>query len=176
MDKIQDRFSPIFDKLSLTQWLQFWTLNQAETIITVVIAEICIYFHRMKSLGTQNDNFGHSKWQLRVSKSLNFIERFHRCPILFSLALVTLKSFPSSSLAVLNWVKWFWHLACHSKGAICVLLPGFFMIFQFLRAFHSSNQERKLRDIHKLRGTHNQFHLFVWSRVQEQTWLSSMPI
>ena len=96
----------------------------------------------------------YSNWQPRVSESLNCTERIPHCPILFSLALVTLKSFPPSSLAVLNWVKWFWHLACHSEGAICVLLPGFFMIFQFLRAFHSSNQERKLRVIHKLRGIH----------------------
>ena len=158
MDKIQDRFSPIFLQSFLTQWLKFlnpkssWDNNHCcESIIQNWVG---IYFHKMKSSATKNDKFGHSKWQPRVSKSLNFIERFPRCPILFSLALVTLKSFPPSSLAVLNWVKWFWHLACHSEGAICVLLPGFFMIFQFLRAFHSSNQERKLRSIHKLRGTH----------------------
>ena len=164
MDKIQDRFSPIFQQTFLTQWLKFWILNQAKT----KLSSYC--FHKMTSLVTQNDKFGHSKWQPRVSKSLNFIERFPHCPILFSLALVTLKSFPPSSLAVLNWVKWFWHLACHSEGAICVLLRGFFMIFQFLRAFHSSNLKRAHGNPNQ-RVVHTQHKFFQHSFDCSKGWI-----
>ena len=65
----------------------------------------------------------------------------------------------------------------------CVLLLGFFMITEFLQAFHSSNQECKLRGIYKLRGIQVEMTmelltallilcnwLFVSPRIQDQVY------